>query len=507
MHTKEFDIVVVGSGAGGGAVAKELAPLAAHGMKIAVLEWGPKFREADYTGREVEMANRLYFDGGGFLTKDRNMTLAFARAYGGSTVVYTGTSLVIPKETLGRWGVPGLSWDDLSRRSQKYKEENNVHLLEPDLINDNNRLFYEGCRQLGYQVEQFPLNLKGCQGSGMCNMGCPNAAKQGTHRVQLPAAEKQGVQVITRCEVKRIDMETRALEAVVHPQESVGEPSKWAPGRYQIKAKIVVVAAGAVNSPALLLRSGLGGRLPALGRYWTCHPALILVAQHDRSITNYYGHPKSYYCDEFVDPDKFLLETCMYFPFVTAKNLAGFGPEHASMMKRMDRLQMILVLALDEALAQNRVTIDHEGNPVVDYRIGDQTIDSFVASMRASAKIFFAAGARRVHAPAAKKFFIEAEEKNQIDALITRDDFKLGKVSISAAHLMGGCRMGTNAQDSVTDVWGQVHGLPWLFAADASLFPKCAQINPYLTIMALADRAAEAVRSRVGELKTQPVGV
>jgi len=120
--------------------------------------------------------------------------------------------------------------------------------------------------------------------------------------------------------------------------------------------------------------------------------------------------------------------------------------------------------------------------------------------MRASARIFFAAGARRVHAPAGVRFFIEREEADRVDQLITRERLKLGKVSITSAHLMGGCRIGTGADTSVTDVWGRVHGVPWLFVADASLFPAAAEINPYLSIMALADRVAEGIRTSAGEL-------
>src|SRR5262249_34449905 len=162
--------------------------------------------------------------------------------------------------------------------------------------------------------EQFPINVKGCQGSGLCNLGCPNAAKQGTHRVQLPEAERSGVEVITNCKVERIA--EGALDVTV-ASPGFGLPSAWEPGRTKVKAKTIVVAAGAVTSPALLLRSGLGSRFPTLGRYFTAHPALILVGQHEKAITNYSGHPKSYFCDEFVHSKGFLLETCMYFPFVT----------------------------------------------------------------------------------------------------------------------------------------------------------------------------------------------
>ncbi len=500
MREKAYDVVIVGSGAGGGTVAKALSPLCREGVRIAVLEWGAKLREEEFTGREMEMAGRLYFDSGGVLTAEGTMTLAFGRAYGGSTVVYTGTSLVIPETTVVRWGVPGLAWDDLAARSRRYLAENNVHLLEPERINDNNRLFKLACERLGYRVEQFPINVKGCRGSGLCNLGCPNAAKQGTHRVQLPAAEAAGVEVITNCKVERLG--ERELVAIV-ANPPFGEPSRWEEGQYRIKAKLVVVSAGAVNSPALLLRSGLGRSLPAVGRYFTAHPALILVAEHERPITNFYGHPKSYYCDHFAETDGFLLETCMYFPFTTAKNLIGFGEEHASLMHAFDRLQMILVLALDPALAENRVTLDSNGDPVVHYRFTDGVLDALLASMRTSARIFFAAGAKRVHAPAGVRFAIERDDAGRVDQLITKKQLKLGKISISSAHLMGGCRMGADHASSVTDAWGSVHGLPWLFVADGSLFPACAEINPYVTIMALADRVAERVRARLPELPAE----
>ena len=498
MREREYDIVIIGSGAGGGAAAKELSPLCAGGVRIAVLEWGARLREDEYTGREVEMASRLYFDSGGTFTKDRAMTLAYGRAYGGSTVIYTGTSLTMPEEVVEQWAVPGLDFADVHARSLKYQAENNVHLLSEDAINDNNRLFLEGCRALGYHVEQFPLNLAGCRGSSLCNLGCPNRAKQGTHRVQLPQAEAAGVEVITNCRVTRIG--ERECEAVV-ADPGFGEPSAWEPGEYRVRAKVVVLAAGgAVNSPALLLRSGFGEQLPALGRYLTLHPALILVGEHEREITNFRGHPKSYYCDQFWRSRGFLLETCFYFPFVTAKNLIGFGAEHSEMMRAFPRLQMILVLALDAALADNRVTIDRHGDPLVDYTMTDEVLDTLHASMVASARVFFAAGARRIHAPAGKTFFIDAADADRVEELIPRANVKPGKISVTSAHLMGGCRMGRDAADSVTDGWGRVHGVPWLFVADSSLFPRCSEVNPYLTVMALADRVAEGIRTGIGEL-------
>ncbi|PCI36811.1 MAG: hypothetical protein COB53_08415, partial [Elusimicrobia bacterium] len=434
MRDKEFDIVIVGSGAGGGTVAARLAPLARAGLKIAVLEWGPKFKKSEFTGRELEMAERLYFDGGGFLTKDRSMTLAFGKAYGGSTVVYTGTSIKIAKRTVSRWAVPGLSWDDLSKRTDRCAEENGVHPIPDHHLNDNNTLFRDACKRLNWHVDQFPINVRGCLGAGLCNLGCPNDAKQGTPQVQLPIAESAGVEIVTHCKVDRV--ENKTLYAEVRPG-LWGEPSLWDSGLYRIKARWVILAAGAVNSPAILLRSGFGKHLSELGCWFTTHPAMIIAGRHPKPITNYHGHPKSFYCEGFAETERFLLETCMYFPFTTAKNIPGFGAEHESMITAMDRLQMILVLAIDAARRDNRVTIDSDGNPVVDYRLHKDVLSSLKSGAEHSGKILRESGC---------------------DTIALPEDFRPGSISVSGAHLMGGCRMGAGPETSVTDSWGRVHG-------------------------------------------------
>jgi choline dehydrogenase-like flavoprotein len=254
-----------------------------------------------------------------------------------------------------------------------------------------------------------------------------------------------------------------------------------------------------VGSSALLLRSGLARTLPRLGERFTCHPALILVAEHRREITNDVGHPKSYYVDR-AEEEGFVLETCMYFPFVTAKSLTGFGPRHSRLMRAFPRLQMILALACDRAVPGNRITVDRAGRARVHYGFTDGVRRSLAAATRAAARIFFAAGAVRVHAPLAEPPLLATEEAERIDELVREDHFVPGKTSVSAAHLMGGCAMGSGPGDSVADGWGRVHGIPWLRVADSSLFPDSLEINPYLTVMALADRAAEAIRRDAGEL-------
>ena len=503
MKVERCAVAIVGSGAGGGTVAQALAPLVGQGKRVLVLERGPRFHDADFTGNEREMAGALYAEAGGFLTADGTMTLAFARGYGGSTIVYTGTSLRAPGRVIRRWSVPGLDSEDLDRRCGKYLEQNGARLLPAELLNDNNRLFAAGAAKAGLHAEQFPLNLRGCRGSSLCNLGCPNAAKQGTNRVQLPSAERQGVEVVTRAEVRRVG--ERCLEVVVsgRPAGGKGADPEWPPGAYRIEADCIVLAGGVLGTTPLLLASGLAGLPKRVGAGFTCHPAHILVAEHLRPISNDVGHPKSYYVDRAAQ-EGYVLETCMYFPFITAKNLTGFGAGHSALMQAFPRLQMILVLACDKAVPENRIAIDRHGDPVVHYRFTEPVISSMVAATRAATRIFFAAGALRVHAPSAEPPLLEAWEEPRIEQRIHREHFRTGTISVSAAHLMGGCGMGAGPADSVTDARGRVHGRPWLRVADASLFPDALEINPYVTIMALADRVAEGVVADLGSLAGTP---
>ncbi|MDA8792598.1 GMC family oxidoreductase [Bacteriovoracaceae bacterium] len=496
-NTLEYDIIIIGSGAGGGTLAKELSPLIKEkGIKIALLEWGGEFRAQDNIREEYPMAKKYFFDGGGVQNVQQDVTFAFAKGIGGSTTVYTGTSLTAPQQVFDRWNIEGIDLKEMAPRYEKYKKENNVHLKSADEINENNTLFRDGCKNLGIHVDQFPVNTKGCQGEGYCNLGCPNLAKQGTAAVQIPVAKNNGVHIFPFTKANKIVGKT--VLATVSASQFGLEGSPLKPGDYKFKAKRFIVSCGsAVNTPALLMRSYGENFLPAIGKYFTCHPALILVGDHGRKVQNMDGHPKSFFCEEYMESDRFLLETCMYFPFVLAKNLNGYGEDMDSLMSSFPNLQMILSLCLDKAKEKNRIGIGSDGEPKIYYDLDDEIITTFVKSIRAATKVFFAAGAKRVHAPGMEKFFIMPDENEMIDQLISERHFKPGKISIAAAHLMGGARMGADPATSVTNEWGQVHGKEHLYVADASLFPQCSEVNPYLTIMALADRVADKIRSLI----------
>ncbi len=490
----QFDIVIVGSGAGGGTVAKELSDLCKRGVKIALLELGPHHVAAENNREELAMAQRYYFSGGGFQTTTQDMTLAFAKGVGGSTNVYTGVTFKLPETAVKKWNVPGISLDDLDPRMEKYLQENGAHFEDEANINQNNQRFKAGCEKLGWHVDQFAINTRNCAGLGTCNLGCPRSAKQGTAVVQIPKAEQNGVQVIPNCRVERID--GNDILATITPQENISAISTdQTHHSYRIKAKKIILCAGAVNTPAILMRSFGKTFNPVIGRYLTCHPALIMAAEHPDKVDGTQGPPKNYYSEQFVKSDRFLLESCMYFPFSFSRNLVGFGTQVDEFISRYPYLQMTIALVLDDAHHENRISINKQGEAQVHYKLDKKIQSSFVKAIRASAKLMFTAGANRLHAPGSKQFFIHQHEADQLEQLITEKYFKLGQASIASAHLMGGCKMGESPKHSVTNSWGKVHGQANLYVADGSLFPSCSEVNPYLTIMALADRVAEGVRN------------
>lgn len=487
---QDYDLIIVGSGAGGGTVASRLVPLAQAGARIALLEVGPHYTREYFTQREIEMMGLLW-RGGAWPTHDGAITLAAGRGVGGSTMMYTGVTFRMPDAVLEEWNLPGWTPDALRPRFDRLEQEIHVSTPTPDMVNDNNRLFREGCEQLGYQVEPIPLNLKGCQQNGFCNVGCISGGKQGTLEVQIPQAVAGGIDLIPNCEVRTV--REGALDVLVGETPTGTHAGPLRPGGYTLRAKRIVLCGGATGTPALLLRSGFGDRFDALGRYFTLHPALTVYGVYPEAIKNYRGFPKTYYTPQFSASDHFYLETAFYYPFVTTKHLGLWGKELKDLMRAYDRMMTQIILNHDPALPDNRITLDKRGNAVLQYTLAPESIDSLCKAQIAATRIFFAAGCEQVIMPCAKRPVFRRGEvaEDQLANFIQSKYFLANKTPIASAHPQGGCRMGMDPATSVTDPLGRVHGHTGLYVADGSLFPTGARVNPYLSIMAFADRIAD----------------
>ncbi|MBW1989261.1 MAG: GMC family oxidoreductase [Deltaproteobacteria bacterium] len=489
-RTMELDAVIIGSGAGGGTVAERLAPLAEAGARIAVLEEGHHFPLAYFTQREVEMMG-LFRYGGGWPIKDGSITLAAGRGLGGSTLVYTGVTFRLPDAVCEKWGVPGLTPKDLAPRFERLEKDLSVIVPGDDMVNDNNRLFAEACETLGWEVKKIPLNLSGCEQEGFCNLGCATGAKQGAMAVQLPRAQKAGVVLVPNCRVEKIGRGKVSAKVSEPPPGTV--PGPWEPGEVEISAKRIVCAAGSPATPGLLLAAGLEKELPALGRYFTLHPAMTLYGVMPHPIKNYQGFPKTYYTPRFSQTHHFYLETAFYYPFVSTKHLGLWGEDLARIMTRYANFMTVIALNHDPASEKNRIRLSRKGEVIMDYTIAKESVESLAHAQVAATRLFIAAGCREMVMPMAKKpVFTPADAGDKsLEEFISPKRFLPIKTPLSSAHPQGGCRMGAGPEDSVTDPWGKVHGREDLYVADASLFPQSSAVNPYLTVMALADRVGQ----------------
>lgn len=491
----ELDVLVIGSGAGGGTVAARLADLCGGGARIAVAEAGPHYTREHFNMREPDMM-RLFVDRGAMPSQNFDIAVTAGQCVGGSTSVYTGVTFRAPQGLIGGWaekyGLPELNEGAVQARFAAIEEEIDAHFPPRDMENHNNRVFREGCEKLGFDVKQFRVNIRECERCGFCNLGCPYGSKRGTLEVQLPAATAAGVQLIPNCRITRLFDD--GAEGVISPAPDGTASGSLPTGPVRFRARHVVLAAGTLGSSALLQASELPGLSPACGRYVTLHPALTSFARMPQPVRGFDGFPKLYYTDHFSAEHHYYLETAFYFPFVTAKSLPGFGPELKRFMRSYDHLACALTLVHDEAEHENRIAL-RGGKPVLDYRLSERSKEAILHALRSAGRIYFAAGAEEYVAPVGERFGVRRAE--DLDDNIHRDAFRSGRVVVSSAHPMGGCRMGSDFETSVTDGLGRVHNHPTIHVADASLFPESSKVNPYLTIMAVAEGVAAGVRAEL----------
>jgi choline dehydrogenase-like flavoprotein len=487
----ELDVLIIGSGAGGGTVASRLSHLCGSGARIAIAEAGPWWGRDAFNMREADMV-RLFKENGVVPSKAFDIAVSAGECVGGSTAVYTGVTFRTPEGLISGWardfGLRELREDDIEARFPHIEEEIDARFPGPEMENRNNRIFREGCERLGHAVKQFRVNIKDCVGCGFCNLGCPYGAKRGTLEVQVPHAVASGVELIPNCRITRVfDGGARGVIGAAPTGSRAGARE---PGDVEFRAKVVVIAAGTLSSSALLLASGLEGLSPACGKYVTLHPALTSFGRMKDPVRGYEGFPKLHYTDRFSEAHHYYVETAFYFPFVTAKSLPGFGKDLKRFMRDYAHLACAITLVHDEAEERNAIRLEN-GRPVLDYRLGQATKEALVHSQREVGRIYFAAGAEEYVSLVSDRFSVS--RPTELEGNIHLGALKSGKVVVSSAHPMGGCRMGANPETSVTDAWGRVHGHPGLVVADASLFPTSSKVNPYLTIMALAERSAERI--------------
>jgi choline dehydrogenase-like flavoprotein len=494
--TLKPDVMIVGSGSGGAVLA---ARLAEAGAKVLLLEEGGHYTKEDFNLREDWAFPHLYQDHGTRATADVGFTILQGRSIGGGTTVNWTTSFRTPPRVLAHWatkyGIEGLSEESLLPYFKSIEERLGIEQVGMDHVNANNRVLYDGLGKLGWQRETTRRNVRGCMKSGYCGMGCPVDAKQSMMITTIPDAIEHGAEVWANARVETIERRgDRIVRATALALDKTTDRKTGV--AITIEPKICVLSAGALNTPALLLRSGINdnGRV---GLRTFIHPVVPMIAVFEEEIRPFYGPPQSVVSHQFAErePGKmgFFLEVPPLHPMLAAIALTGYGAEHRNAITQLAHSQSTIGLSIDGFLPGDeggRVTLKEGGQPKLEYRYTPALEESFRASMKAMARIQLAAGAREVRTLHATPLQIRREA--DLEA-IDRAPLGPGLNAAFTAHQMGGAAMGADPARSVVSSKFRHHRIENLFVVDGSVLPTSLGVNPQETIFGLAGLAATFV--------------
>jgi choline dehydrogenase-like flavoprotein len=484
--TLDCDVVVVGSGAGGGVVAGELA---AAGKSVIVLERAGYANEADFTHREADALERLYDARGLRTTDDLGLVILQGSCLGGGTVVNYTTSFHTPDRVREQWarehGLPHFTAPEYSRSLDAVARRIGVN-TEHAAPSGRDAVLVRGLERLGWHSGRLPRDVQHCPqdaGCGYCGMGCRRGAKRSTLLTYLADAYGRGARIIVNCDARRVLLERG---------RAVGVQATIQGQTLTVRARAVVVACGAIHSPALLQRSGV--QLPALGRHLALHPATAVFAQMAEQIEPWTGTVQARYSDQFADLDRgygFKFETAPLHPSLAALGFAWEGAAaHGELMARLPSVTLVGILLRDRD--GGRVRVDRDGEPVVRYRPTAYDLAHLRRGIAAAGELLEAAGAREIWSAQARFVAYRPGPGARARWLDAVDAAGLGpnQQLLVTFHQMASCRMGSDRSTSVVNPENQVHGVPGLYVADASVFPTASGVNPMLTVMGIAHRAA-----------------
>ena len=494
--TFEADAVVVGSGAGGGVIA---AALAAAGQKVIVLEAGGLYDESDFNQYELSAYQNLYWRGGPNPTADMNVSLYAGSTYGGGTTINWTNCLRTKPWVREQWarehGLEGLDGPEFDRHLDAVWERLSVTDRCSHLNGTQTRM-KEGAEGLGWSFNAITRNVDESRYSpetaGFIGFGDRTGAKQSTARTYLADAVERGAEVIVHCFAERVLVERGRAAGV---EAIYADPAGGRSAPVTVRAPRVVVACGALESPALLLRSGIGG--PAVGRNLRLHPCTAIFGHYDRDLRAWWGAPQAALVDEFANVEDgygFLVESTQYATGTAASALPfTSGEEHKKGMWEFKQGASFIGLVRDHG--GGRVTLDDGGQGVPWYSLDDPLdVRNTHRALEAQVRLHVAAGARQVQALAGgmPTWRVGDDVERYVERL-RRVPLRAGGFRLFAAHQMGTCRMGSSPETSVANPWGELHDTPGVWIGDASAFPTSSGTNPMITIMALAHRTGEAI--------------
>jgi choline dehydrogenase-like flavoprotein len=490
--TLDADVCVIGSGAGGAAAARELAEA---GRSVVVVEDGAYRRSDTFNQREETMYPRLYREGGTAATADYTVLVSQGRVVGGSTVVGSCLCVRPPRPVLAYWhrhlGLEGFDYESIYPHFRKVEKQVGARRLEPAQVNANSGRLLVGSDRLGYRGYLPMHDRADCLECGYCALGCTYDRKGDMLTTYVPAASRAGALIVPDCEV--VQIATRRGRAVgvggVFLRSRTGRPYAL-----KVRAKVVVLAAGAINSPRIWRRSRLPDPNNAVGRHLRLQPQVVVTALYDEPIRSWRGIPQGYVVDEFLALAEdtagsgYLLLPAAAHPVAAASMLPGYGADHRKLMSVFPRLGGIAIALHDHT--RGHLELDDGGPPTVVYRLGSTDEEQLLEGLVNAADISFAAGAEKVFLPYNE--MVTVGKRGAYQAIHERGLAMNDPLFLSfAPH--GTLRMGRDARTGVVDAFGEAHAVRGLFVCDASVFPTSVAVPPQIAVMALATRTAQHI--------------
>jgi choline dehydrogenase-like flavoprotein len=491
MIPERTDVLVVGSGAGGAAVAWALATA---GVDVVVLEAGHRYRPKSFPASYPWALNHIYAgQGAQYVQSDASIyPMPSGKGVGGSTLINSAICYRAPDGVLEQWRQMGLTELAPELLAPIYEELEGllgVRPAYPQQARLNNLMVKRGAERLGLDGAFVARNAPGCVGCGVCQLGCPSGGKGSVDRNLIPIAERLGTKVVDDAQVQEILVRNGRAEGVRFAR--IDPESQAVGSEHRIMARAVVLAAGSVGTPRLLLQQGLSNGSRQVGKNLSIHPAVGTYGFFPDLVNSWDGVPQAYavYLDR---KEGILLQSYNAPPEVFLATQPWSGALGMAQLSRLPHLGMCGAIVSDRPLGQ--VELGPSGQPRVRYALGGLERKKLLRGLRAIVDILFAAGATEVYPGVGRTW---AHDPKVAHALLG-DDVPETALSIYASHPMGTCRMGVSKEHSVVGPDGQSHDIPGLYIADASLFPSSLGVNPQMTVMALAAVVGRALARTLG---------
>jgi hypothetical protein len=484
----DCEVIVIGSGAGGAAVAYELA---SQGRAVLLLEEGDYHKRSSFRGRPTASYRAMYRDAGLTMALGNvGIPLWAGRAVGGSTVINSGTCYRAPERTFRAWREEGLP-ADMSREGLDayYRRVETMLQVEPAnplYVGAIGPIIARGAELLGFKHGVLPRNAPGCDGQGVCCFGCPTGAKRSTDVSYVPEALKRGAQLITAARVDTIQIVAgRARGVTARLGEGPNRP------RLKVRAEVVIAAGGTLMTPLLLGKHEAFDKTKALGKNLSIHPATKVLALMNERVDQWNGIPQGYTIDHFSEEG--LMFEGGSLPFdIAALGVPWTGRRFTELMEQYPNLATFGFMIQDTS--RGSVRRGRNGSPMVLYDLNERDLAQMQRAIAILSEVYLAAGSKRVLPLVVGHD--EIASRADVDRLRSAK-LKPGDFEITAFHPLGTCRMGVDPARSCVDASLETHAVKNLYVTDGSVIPSSLGVNPQMTIMALALRTAEIIHERL----------